>query len=387
MKNRIITIMIALCLLGSFNAQAGFWKSLANGLKDLAGAAGSAVLYESCVASGYTEEQSREMINNTYTALGLNTDNADLGISYVEADNKYERQNLVKDIAFDVVSESSNNPSLVEKFRIMTDAQLTYLGDMKEATSEEEKSVIFDNRTRAYADMFYDTYQEAKKRKAAYLSEKLRIKEQLLKQGYTDSNLALEVAGNILAVQKSDIPEQEKTAILKSYGFNEDVDELQKISTEVIAMDDAALAKVQEEERCDSISREKEEQEKLEREKQAQLLEKKDAIKSISNLVVPVFAFDQTDLTESQKKVLINVAQILNKYDDLTLKVVGHTCKIGYKSINLKKGMKRAESVKAYMVECGIPANRIFVDSKGEADPKSNVNSENRRVELFISEN
>lgn len=390
MKRKIITIIMALCLLVTPNAEARgkFWQALGKGLKNVAAAAGSAMLYESCLASGYTEEQSSQMIKDTYNALGLNTKNADLGISYMEADNKYERQNLVKDIAFDVASEATDNPSMVEKFRTMTDAQLTYLGDMQKATSDEEKSAIFNNRTKAYADLLYDTYQEAKKRKAAHLANQLQIKEQLMEQGYTDDNLAFEVAGSIIAVQESDIPEEEKKAIIKGYGLNENIEKIQQISTEIIAMDDDALTQsiaAQEEEKRQALLREKEEQERLERERQAKLLEEKNNdIKKVSNLVLSVFAFDETNLTESQKTELNEVVNILKKYDDLNLTIIGHTCKIGYKNINLKKGLKRAESAKAYLVENGISENRITVDSKGETEPISKVNSKNRRIELII---
>ena len=31
--------------------------------------------------------------------------------------------------------------------------------------------------------------------------------------------------------------------------------------------------------------------------------------------------------------------------------------------------MRRAESVKAYLVSKGVPANRIFTDGKGETQP------------------
>ena len=75
----------------------------------------------------------------------------------------------------------------------------------------------------------------------------------------------------------------------------------------------------------------------------------------------------------------------MDKYPDLTITIVGHTCKIGYKNINLKKGLKRAENAKAYLIEQGISENRISVDSKGETEPRSDINSENRRIEITVN--
>lgn len=391
MKGKVIAIVMALSLLNSFetDAKGNFWKALGKKVKEVSAAAGGAVLHELCVSSGYTEEQSRQMVTDTYEALGLNARNANMGISYIEADNKYERENIVKDVVFDVASDVSNNPALVEKFRMMTDAQLTYLDDMQTATSEEEKKVIYNNKIRAYSDLLYDTYQEGKQRqKAARLAKKLEIEEQLKAKGYTNENLAIEVAGSIIAVQESDIPENEKETIIRGYGLNKDIDKIRQISVEIISMDEAELTQIQEEERRQALLQKKEEYEKLEHERQTKLLEEKNnAIQKVSELVIPAFVFDETNLTESQKTKLNDVANVLKKYDDLTLIIVGHTCKIGYKNINLKKGLKRAESAKAYLVENGISENRIHVESKGEVEPKSEVNSENRRIELIIKNN
>ena len=88
---------------------------------------------------------------------------------------------------------------------------------------------------------------------------------------------------------------------------------------------------------------------------------------------------------------LDTIAEIMNKYDDIKLSIVGHTCKIGYKSINLKKGLKRAEQCKMYLVGKGIAENRIITDSKGELAPKYDNKTfmgraQNRRVEISIIE-
>lgn len=391
MKTKIIIVTIILSLFGNMNVEArgNFWNALRRGLKDVAAAAGSVVLRDACVASGYTEEQSRKMVSDTYEALGLNKRNVDLGLAYVEAENKFERQNVAKEIVFDVASEVVENSSLVEKFRQAADAQLQYLGDIQKATTYEEMTQVVDNRTKAYVDLFCEVYKESMDRKAEYLSNKIGIKEQLEENGQMDENLELEVAGSILAVQNSDIPEEEKDAIIKGLKLNENIDEIKQISAEVMAMDDETLAQeiaAQEEERRIAELKEKEEQERLERERQAKLLEERNnAINTISSYTIPVFVFDETSLTETQKASLDEVADILNKYDDLNISIIGHTCKIGYKSINMKKGLKRAESAKAYLTEKGIAENRIQVDSKGELEPISKINSDNRRIEFKIN--
>ncbi len=376
-----------LLTLVSCNTQTTLWRSLSNGVKQVASAAGSAYLYESCVSYGYTEEESRKMIHDAYELFGGNIDNANLGISYIEADNKFERENVIKDVVFNVAAEASGNPSLVRKFQIMTDAQLTYLSDKQKASSDEELQDAFDKRTLAYANLFYDAYQEGKTKRAKYLAKKLQIRNQLMEQGYTDSNLAIEVAGNIIAVQNSDIPEHEKKAILKGYGFKENVNEIQQTTAEVINMDDSLLNEqdlITSVDNTDNSSINTNNESET-AEKAKALEERKRAIQNISNSEIPVFAFDDTDITEPQKAALNEIAIVMDKYPDLTISIVGHTCKIGYKNINLKKGLKRAENAKAYLIEQGISENRISVDSKGETEPRSDINSENRRIEITVN--
>src|SRR3972149_1507752 len=68
-----------------------------------------------------------------------------------------------------------------------------------------------------------------------------------------------------------------------------------------------------------------------------------------------------------------------NKLDDLATKVkainlevviaIGHTDSIGSDAYNQKLSVRRAESVKAYMVSKGVEPNRIYTEGKGEKQP------------------
>ncbi len=54
------------------------------------------------------------------------------------------------------------------------------------------------------------------------------------------------------------------------------------------------------------------------------------------------------------------------KYD--TIVVIGYADRLGSDAYNKKLSMRRAESVKAYLVnEKGIAADSVFTDGKGEA--------------------
>jgi OOP family OmpA-OmpF porin len=87
------------------------------------------------------------------------------------------------------------------------------------------------------------------------------------------------------------------------------------------------------------------------------------------------------------------------KLDDLVGKVkginleviiaVGHTDSEGTDAYNQKLSVRRAESVKAYLVSKGIEKNRIYTEGKGEKQPVADNKtkegrSKNRRVEIEV---
>lgn len=68
---------------------------------------------------------------------------------------------------------------------------------------------------------------------------------------------------------------------------------------------------------------------------------------------------------------------------------VGHTDSDGSDKFNQKLSVRRAESVKAYMVSKGIEANRVYTEGKGEKQPVADNKTKagkakNRRVEIEV---
>ena len=393
MKVKIASIITVMCLLFSAQVEAQeFLKQLGQLTEAIAEAVGGAVLQQAVVSSGYTQEQAQQFTRDVYSALDLNSRNAELGMSYINADNKYERQNVVAEMVFDVAGNISGQQEFVDKFRTMTDAQLSYLSENKKATSQEEKQAAFDKRTRAYADLFYDTYQEGKERQAAYLAEKMQIRNKLLQKGYSDPQFAEEVAGSIIAVQKSNLSEQEKEEILRGYGFSESPAQIQMIVNEVLADNYDAKAAANAEAEKIKAEQEAKKQAELQQRQEAERKaaeEHKNAIQKLRTTQIEFYAFDETSLTLNQKSELNAVAEILNQYSDIKVLIVGHTCNIGYKNINQRKGLNRAEASKEYLIEKGISAERISIDSKGETQPLAPNTSienrkQNRRIEFVI---
>ena len=102
-------------------------------------------------------------------------------------------------------------------------------------------------------------------------------------------------------------------------------------------------------------------------------------------------------LFDFDKSILKNEGK--NKLDDLATKVkainlevviaIGHTDSIGSDAYNQKLSVRRAESVKAYLVSKGVEPNRIYTEGKGEKQPVASNKTKdgrqkNRRVEIEV---
>ena len=102
-----------------------------------------------------------------------------------------------------------------------------------------------------------------------------------------------------------------------------------------------------------------------------------------------LFDFDKSVLKPEGKAKLDDLA---SKVMGINLEVViaiGHTDSIGSDAYNQKLSVRRAESVKAYLVSKGVEPNRIYTEGKGEKQPvASNKTKEgrqkNRRVEIEV---
>ena len=102
-----------------------------------------------------------------------------------------------------------------------------------------------------------------------------------------------------------------------------------------------------------------------------------------------LFDFDKSVIKPAGKAKLDDLA---NKVRAINLEVViaiGHTDSIGSDAYNQKLSVRRAESVKAYLVSKGVEPNRIYTEGKGEKQPVADNKTKegrakNRRVELEV---
>jgi OOP family OmpA-OmpF porin len=102
-----------------------------------------------------------------------------------------------------------------------------------------------------------------------------------------------------------------------------------------------------------------------------------------------LFDFDKAVIKPEGKSKLDDIS---NKVRGVNLEVViaiGHADWIGTDAYNQRLSVRRAESVKAYLVSKGIEANRIYTEGKGEKQPVADNKTregraKNRRVEIEV---
>jgi outer membrane protein OmpA-like peptidoglycan-associated protein len=101
------------------------------------------------------------------------------------------------------------------------------------------------------------------------------------------------------------------------------------------------------------------------------------------------FKTNSDELESGPQADLDTLASKLLSHGKVKIKVTGHTDNVGDDDFNMDLSLRRAKSVKNYLVKKGVPEDHIVFEGKGEKEPiKPNENDKgrevNRRVEFEI---
>jgi len=102
-----------------------------------------------------------------------------------------------------------------------------------------------------------------------------------------------------------------------------------------------------------------------------------------------LFDFDKSVLKNEGKAKLDDLAAKVKAINLEVVIAIGHTDSIGADAYNQKLSVRRAESVKAYLVTKGVAPNRVYTEGKGEKQPVASNKTKdgrakNRRVEIEV---
>ena len=130
----------------------------------------------------------------------------------------------------------------------------------------------------------------------------------------------------------------------------------------------------------------------------------KDSLKDITNMQIELspavageqfifenvfFDFDKTELKPESHSSLRRLHNFLKENPQLSIIITGHTDNVGQAAYNQNLSLRRAESVRDFLVAGGIEATRLEVKGMGDQQPiRPNDNEENmafnRRIEIIL---
>jgi outer membrane protein OmpA-like peptidoglycan-associated protein len=102
-----------------------------------------------------------------------------------------------------------------------------------------------------------------------------------------------------------------------------------------------------------------------------------------------LFAVDRSDLQPEAQENLVKLTRILQKYDDTSILVEGHTDATGTEDYNMDLSLRRSSSVATFLAVQGVERGRLSAVGYGELQPvATNETADgrqlNRRVEVAI---
>lgn len=102
------------------------------------------------------------------------------------------------------------------------------------------------------------------------------------------------------------------------------------------------------------------------------------------------FDLDQSSIRDEGRASLTTNADWLKRWTGTRISIEGHCDERGTAEYNLGLGERRATAVKAYLVELGVPADRVVIVSKGKEAPFCTESNEacwqqNRRGHFIIT--
>ena len=102
---------------------------------------------------------------------------------------------------------------------------------------------------------------------------------------------------------------------------------------------------------------------------------------NISGLSTVFFAYDSSMLSDDTKETLrANMKWMQDNSNVSRVELEGHCDSIGSEAYNIGLGLRRAQSVKTFLVSLGVSEDRFSIVSYGEERPLSSDSSRNRRV-------
>ena len=248
-----------------------------------------------------------------------------------------------------------------------TESALSAKGDKKDIMSAARQTVQFAEDARALAAQRQDQARVAAEKEAAAARARAEAEEKAAQEAKRQAELA--------AAKQAQMKAEADAAAIKAKA---EADALK-------AKEEAARAEAERAEKAAADLR-------------AQLLEQFNRILEtrdtprglVVNMGDVLFDFGKYDLRPEAREKLAKLTGIILAHSGLELAVEGHTDNVGSDELNQKLSEKRAETVRAYLIQQGLIGASVRSRGFGETSPVADNSTaegrqRNRRVEIVVS--
>ena len=248
-----------------------------------------------------------------------------------------------------------------------TENALSAKGDKKDIMSSARQTVQFAEDARALAAQRQDQARIAAEKEAAAALARAEAEEKAAQEAKRQAELA--------AAKQAQMKAEADAAAIRAKA---EADALK-------AKEEAALAEAARAQKAAADLR-------------AQLLEQFNRILEtrdtprglVVNMGDVLFDFGKYELRPEAREKLAKLSGIILAHSGLELAVEGHTDNVGSDELNQKLSEKRAETVRAYLIQQGLAETSVTSRGFGETTPVADNSStegrqRNRRVEIVVS--
>ena len=372
---------------------------------------GNMVVMESASVSGGGEniDAKYELITRgTYSSTNTHIQDAIFGIDTKTPLELFEARNAVR-IAMIAAGDKYASAILPKAKQQLLHAEELYRQKQKKETvgvaAKEATETAEEARLMAVKQKAEDEAQaaaaarEAKARADAEAEAKRRAEAEAARAQAEQARLQAEQARAQAEQAKAEAERMKQEAVAAAQEAARQREEAEKAKAEAVAQqqvlsaetDKARAAAAQ----SDSLRLQAE---KEKQELRARLLQQLNSILAtrdsarglIANMSDVLFRSGSFELLPGARERLAKVSGIVLAYPSLHVAIEGHTDSVGGDEYNQELSERRAQSVRDYFVQQGIPANAIEARGFGKSEPIASNDTpegrqQNRRVELVLS--
>ena len=372
---------------------------------------GNMVVMESSVTGAGTEniEARYELVTRgTYSSTNTHIQDAIFGIDRKTPLELFEARNALR-IAHIAAADKYATPIITKADQQLRHAEEAYRQKQnkaaveaaaKEATQTAEEARIMSVKQKAEEEAQAEARaREAKARADAEAEGKRRAEAENARAQAEQARAQAEQAKAEAERMKQEAEAAAQQAAAAAQEAARQKQEAEKAKAEAVAQQQVLAAETDKARAAAAQSENLRQQaEKEKQELRARLLQQLNSILAtrdsarglIANMSDVLFRSGSFELLPGARERLAKVSGIVLAYPSLHLQVEGHTDSVGTDEYNLSLSERRAEAVRDYFVQQGVPNSSIEARGFGKTEPIATNDTpegrqQNRRVELVLS--